>query len=44
MTFYAELRGHSASVFRSLHSLTTPAPPPLRSNRLRRCLELTELN
>ena len=34
------LCGHSACVFRSFHSLTTPAPPPLRFSSL----ELTELN
>jgi len=32
----AALRGPFASVFGSFHSLPTPAPPPLRSSRLRR--------
>ena len=38
------LYGPYARVFRSLHSLPTQAPQPLRSNRLRRGFELTELN
>ena len=44
MEMTTQLRSPYACVFRSLHSLPTQAPQPLRSNRLRRRFELTELN